>query len=391
MTAWEDDPAWHALVGRLRAEEVITADLGRHFIRVPRAAHTPDRVWFPEGRWTCRRRDPGQWHEAVTSDIPLTTQVDDGTERGDGQPSSSSSMPSVVARMLALLDPQVGDRVLEIGTGTGWTTALLADCGTTVTSVEVDENVAADARARLTRQDAHAELVVGDGEKGHPASAPYDRVHATAAVQHIPAAWIEQTRPGGTIVAPFGTPFCNGALLRLTVHQDGTAQGRFTGNAAFMWLRGHRPQPGSHDPGAPRYTSSALDPARLRSSHAAAYAVGLRLPGVHCTEIWSDSAPWATGRTQLRDEDGSYAHCRYADWEAPHAAAQAGPRDLWHEAVAAHQWWLDAGQPDLDRLGLTVTPDGRHHAWLDEPGNSWRLRRAAAPTRTITESPRTDR
>lgn len=365
------DRKWEALLSHLRDEGTLSGDWAPAFARTHRRAYTPDRVQRPDGGWCDRRTDPAGWHKLVTSDTPLTVQVDDGRDHGDGQPSSSSSMPSVVARMLALLDPRPGDRVLEIGTGTGWTTALLAARGAKVTSIEVDQDIAADARARL--HDVAAELVVGDGEKGRPQSAPYDRIHATAAVRRVPAAWMEQTRPGGRLLVPFGTPMCNGALLLLTVHRDGTAEGRFAGNAAFMWLRAHRPHPRSQHPDGLRYRASAIDPARLQATHAAAFAIGLRLPDVHATEHWSDTAPWATGRTQLRDEHGSYAHCRYADWDAPHAVAQAGARDLWHEAVAAHRWWMDAGEPGVERLGLTITPAGEHRAWLDKPDNAWTI------------------
>ncbi|MFD9894224.1 hypothetical protein ACFWY9_33160 [Amycolatopsis sp. NPDC059027] len=99
--------------------------------QVPRALFIPDTIWVRDGDdfvALSKHDEPDRWAEAVAADAPVITQVDLGEvrpgERGSF-PSSSSSQPSIVAEMLDVLDPQPGDSVLEIGTGTGWNAALL--------------------------------------------------------------------------------------------------------------------------------------------------------------------------------------------------------------------------------------------------------------------------
>ncbi|MEV0442922.1 methyltransferase domain-containing protein [Streptomyces spectabilis] len=116
--------------------------------------------------------------------------------------------------MLHHLDPQPGERILETGTGTGYSTALLAARvgAATVTSVEIDKTLAKHAASALQAAGHTPRLVVGDGEEGYPPDAPYDRIISTAAVRQLPQAWIDQVRPGGVILAPLDSPFqCDGA------------------------------------------------------------------------------------------------------------------------------------------------------------------------------------
>ncbi len=135
-----------------------------------------------------------------------------------GQPllvsTSSSTMPSLMARMLEALDVQDGHRVLEIGTGTGYNAALLCHrLGSgKVVSIDVDPTLVAVARDHLAGLDYHPILVVGDGAAGVARHGPYDRIIATAAVPEIPVPWIEQLTPGGKILANLrGSPRVLGA------------------------------------------------------------------------------------------------------------------------------------------------------------------------------------
>ncbi|MCS0600588.1 methyltransferase domain-containing protein [Streptomyces sp. LP11] len=188
-----------------------------------------------------RREDPDAWYAAVDSDVPLVTQWDDGAHRGPGPgklATSSSSMPSVVYALLRDLEVEGGMRVLDVGTGTGETAgALTHRLGRgRVTTVDVDGAVSAAARERLCRQGLDPEVVVGDGQAGHAATAPYDRVLATVGIRRVPPAWLRQTRPGGTILAPWGTAYGNAdAMIRLRV-RGGTAIGPFTRPVWFYGL-----------------------------------------------------------------------------------------------------------------------------------------------------------
>jgi protein-L-isoaspartate O-methyltransferase len=125
--------------------------------------------------------------------------------------------------------------------------------------VEVDPAVSRKAGERLRAAGWHPAVVVGDGAEGCADHAPYDRILVTVGVRAIPGAWIEQTRPGGLIVAPWGTHFTHAdAVARLTVHK-GTATGRFTRPAEFMKSRAQRlalPDHGAYDPSDGAETST---------------------------------------------------------------------------------------------------------------------------------------
>lgn len=113
--------------------------------------------------------------------------------------------PSVVARMVAALDPQAGDVVLEIGTGSGFQAAVLSTLVHKVVSLERWRALAADARgrfgtARLMRTFAH----VADGLEGWADDAPYDRIIVNAAIDDFPLALLDQVKAGGVLVAPIG-------------------------------------------------------------------------------------------------------------------------------------------------------------------------------------------
>jgi protein-L-isoaspartate(D-aspartate) O-methyltransferase len=122
-----------------------------------------------------------------------------------GLPLSSSSQPAIMAKMLELLGVQPGDQVLEIGAGTGYNAALLAyltGSSGRVTSIDIDKDIAAQARRALHDSGARATIVAGDGRDGYQAHAPYDRIIATASADEIPRAWLEQLRDGGRLVMP---------------------------------------------------------------------------------------------------------------------------------------------------------------------------------------------
>jgi protein-L-isoaspartate(D-aspartate) O-methyltransferase len=116
-----------------------------------------------------------------------------------------TTQPSLVARMVEALALSGDERVLEIGTGYGWQTALLARLAREVWSIERWEDLADTARANLSRRGVgNATVVVGDGTEGLPGKAPFDAILVSAAFTEVPAPLTEQLAPGGRLVQPVG-------------------------------------------------------------------------------------------------------------------------------------------------------------------------------------------
>ncbi|MBK8339998.1 MAG: protein-L-isoaspartate(D-aspartate) O-methyltransferase [Flavobacteriales bacterium] len=114
------------------------------------------------------------------------------------------SQPYTVAFQTQLLEVRKGDKVLEIGTGSGYQTAVLSVLGTRVRSIERHKPLYLQTKDRLQRLGYKAELTYGDGFAGAPTFAPFDRVLVTCGAPFIPPALIEQLRPGGILVIPVG-------------------------------------------------------------------------------------------------------------------------------------------------------------------------------------------
>ena len=124
------------------------------------------------------------------------------------------SQPFMVAVMTDLLALRPTDKVLEIGTGLGYQTAVLASLAQQVYSIEIIEELALQARQRLARQGhTNVALRIGDGSHGWPEHAPFDKVMVTAAPDLIPAALIYQLKAGGKMVLPAGLPDAQQLML----------------------------------------------------------------------------------------------------------------------------------------------------------------------------------
>nr|WP_203687585.1 methyltransferase domain-containing protein [Streptomyces sp. SID14515] len=354
----QEVPTYPDLVQDLADRGLLNGRWRQVFEAVPRSGFVPAEVW----RQLPDRCEPvvgtDAWLALVNSDEPVVTQLDDGAEGGPGVATSSNSMPSMVACMLGLLDVQDGQQVLEIGTGTGYVSALLCERlgDDLVHSVELDPVVARQAADALAQAGYRPHLRVGDGEQPWPGLGPVDRLIATCALRYIPYTLLRQVRPGGIVVAPLAREFWSGALVRLHVQGDGTATGPFRGGATYMPMRAHR-LPDLHEVGGKgRPRAAGLDPAQLLDLGFALYA-GARLPGVRLIHQNTDNGVqvWATR------ENGSAATAATGEevW-------QYGPGFLWEEIEQT--WWEyeTEGRPDAEQFGLSVTDRGQH-VWLRDP------------------------
>lgn len=163
---------------------------------------------------------PDQRAEAYY-DAPVILKRDRG-----GRPFSTVSQPTIVALMLEQLAVRPGDRVLEIGTASGYNAALLAhlagDDGFVVT-VEIDDDLAAAAAERLADLH-HVRAVAGDGRRGYPPDAPYDGIVVTAGAPRVEAAWVDQLVPGGRLVVPITGDSGRGTCFTYERTADGITQ-----------------------------------------------------------------------------------------------------------------------------------------------------------------------
>jgi protein-L-isoaspartate(D-aspartate) O-methyltransferase len=302
---------------------------------------------------------------------------------------SSLSQPSLVVAMLQELDAHDGHRVLEIGTGTGYNTALLCHALTdrAVVSVEIDKGLAKIAVDNLAKA-GYAPTVLDQDGVGHPVSGVgmdlFHRVISTVAARNtIPHAWVNQVRPGGVIVTPWESGNLPGVLVRLVVGDDGTAQGRVVGDAPFMVLRQQRPDPrplrdlvDENTPGKqigtttvnPRVVAHRHPGWQLALGH---LAPDLRYAVYEAAEDRPESAGEAT--IYIATPDGSWALAEYTPIGGPYDVERAGARNLWEEVGAAWDAWCTAGQPGRDRLGVTVDPEGTR-LWVDSPDIALRPR-----------------
>jgi protein-L-isoaspartate(D-aspartate) O-methyltransferase len=151
---------------------------------------------------------------------------------GHGQ---TISQPYIVALMTDLLEPRPDSVILEIGAGSGYQTAVLAELVHQVYSVEIIAALAAEAQARLRRLGYDNVFIRhGDGWQGWPEHAPYDGIIVTAAAPQLPPALLEQLKPGGRLVIPLGAPGDIQQLKVVSKRADGSVSQRDVLRVAFV-------------------------------------------------------------------------------------------------------------------------------------------------------------
>lgn len=319
-----------------------------------------------------------EWLRAVYHNEALLTEFDE-----HGILASSCSAPSVVAIMLESSQAADGDTVLEIGTGTGWTAGLLAHClgSDAVTSVDNNPHCVTQARERLDRLGLTPTLAVTDGYLGYPTRAPYDRIIATAALRKVPPAWLEQTRPGGTILTDLRGNFA-GNLALITVETDQSAHGRFLPETVrFMPLRSTEqpfdllPELSSravHEPGEHRTTT--LDPATLRDKSTFGFLAQLAMPGTETGHVIVKDGETRGPMYFCLTDPHTQAWARVGtDTTTDRPVTQGGDRHLWDELEAAHDLWQRLRQPPPENFTITITPDGDQIVNLPGADRSWSL------------------
>lgn len=157
---------------------------------------------------------------------------------GHGQ---TISQPYIVAIMSDLLELDADDKVLEIGTGSGYQAAILSQLCRQVYTIEYVEALAEVARTRFAKLGYdNIETMAGNGFDGWPEHAPYDGIIVTAAATHIPGPLIEQLKPGGRMVIPIGRPYSHQELKLVIKNDDGGLETRDVLGVAFVPFQGER-------------------------------------------------------------------------------------------------------------------------------------------------------
>jgi len=149
------------------------------------------------------------------------------------------SQPYIVALMIEAAGIASGDKVLEVGSGSGYAAAVISRIAGEVIGIERQHDLVEVARERLERLGyGNVTIVEGDGTKGCPGEAPFDAILAAASGSHIPDSLVGQLKPGGSIVMPVGSPGWVQKLVRATRREDGTLQQSDLGGVRFVPLIG---------------------------------------------------------------------------------------------------------------------------------------------------------
>ncbi len=175
-------------------------------------------------------------HRFMPAELAADAYRDHALPIGFGQ---TISQPFIVALMTELADPRPESRVLEIGTGSGYQAAVLAECVSKVYSIEIVAPLGERARDALDRLGyRNVEVRIGDGYRGWPEAAPFDAIIVTAAPDHIPQPLVDQLAPNGRMVIPVGSRHGVQDLLVLTKDAAGRAVTKRTIAVRFVPLTG---------------------------------------------------------------------------------------------------------------------------------------------------------
>jgi|GEM_PF-956416 len=367
---------------------------------VPRHHFVPAHYTRPArgGHW--QRHDPGTepespgWLRRVYSDAGLTIALSELDVWGDQRPVAASPPPELTVRSLQALGADDGDRLLQLGVGCGYTTALAAHrLGRgKVVGVEIDPDLLRAAARRFEERDLDVVVRPGDASLPVPLSgdgAPFDRVLVGYESDDIPAVWVHHLRPGGRLLARLAGGLGGGGhVLFRRPPTDGRSPsedspqlvGRFLGWTGPLPARRmaatrravRRPAPptgGLVTPG-----STPVAPTMLAGDDSPLVLLAqLHLPrGTTCASRTSETG---TAATYLQAPDGSWAEIAHAsDRRGRHDTREAGPTPLVRALGEAAAVYDDLGRPEWADFGVTATATGTH-VWHHDPatGPRWPL------------------
>ena len=367
----------------------LADDLAGAFAAVPREVFVAEGFQRRDGSWA--RPGDKDFLETVYRDDVLITKLDGET------PISSSSQPSLMAIMLSALDVRPGARVLEIGAGTGYNSALMAALGARVVSIDVQPDVAQRAGTALDRAGVRGvDVRVGDGYAGAPEER-FDRVIVTVGVAGVSPEWLTQLdQPGGTpshsrVIVPVAH-----AGIHPVLDVRGPAEGPVTATvvcpAGFMAAAGPLMAAHPHGHPAPAVAEPLAGEPAAGDSTAREPAAGLTefagprweqpLDGLAYRDLWYAAGVWSRRATHAAVHGRDHTCVALLDPARtsgaailPDGAVVAGGPDAatWAgEATRILDRWLDAGRPPMQSWRIELTLTGRPEAPIWVPAG-WRL------------------
>ncbi|KND23830.1 ATP-grasp peptide maturase system methyltransferase [Streptomyces acidiscabies] len=364
------DPAWRTAVEKVPRHRFVPG------FYLPGERPSPEglTVWQPVTAAT----DYGRWLAGAYSDDTLITQFD-GTEpdwdnpaeRTGGAPTSSSTLPSLVVRMWNDADIHDGDQVLEVGSGTGYATALACERlgAEHVTSIEVDPHRLAQAAQALYSLDHIPGLAVADGLYGYRPSAPFDRIVAACSFRTIPGPWLAQTRPGGKILTTLGGWLHGHARVLATINGDGTASGPLLpGTISFMAARTQEPPAF----GNPAHWGNLLSSATRTARHTPD-RITAGTPEAFFTRFLvqcaiPDAQLSRQGSTLHLIDAVSGSVARLTQEGDTWRVREGGPLRLWDKAETILTAYDQAHKPAPETFQLDINPTGQYLRHPQLPG-----------------------
>ncbi|MFE5258221.1 methyltransferase domain-containing protein [Streptomyces coelicoflavus] len=339
-------------------------------------ARTPRHVFVPtwweatDGRWELREPvNEEQWFPAAYADRSLVTQVGDlHADRAKlddhpaGRPTSSATLPSLVVSMFQHARIDDGDELLDVGTGSGYGTALAAQRlgDEAVTSIDVDPYLVDAARNRLAIAGLHPTVETVDATGPLPVKAgKFDRIVSTVAVRTVPTSWLAALCTGGRLVTTIA-----GTSLILTAEKraDGAAVGRVEWDrAGFMPARHGADYPAgasgllaaAHEIDGEDVTTSPYPVVDVANAWDLDSMLGITAPGIE--HAYHDDGRRRTA--VMAHADGSWARAVGVGSVRP-AVHQGGPRRLWDTLDEIRAYWLQHGELPARGARALITPEG---------------------------------
>lgn len=338
--------------------------------------HHPSRWYLQEPSDPVSTAD---WLATVYSPNALVTALSTNAEPGNPAPVSASTAPDQAIRMLHALCITDQMRILEVGTGTGYVTALLAHRlgADHVTSIDIDPDLTDQARNHLATLGLTPTLSSGDGTRGALEDAPFDRILAACTLDSIPSSWITQTRPGALVLTHLRNLAGTGTPLLLRHRSGGILDGRFLAWPAID-IPVRRPvreirRRYCSAVGNGRARTTPVDPTELHRGTPLSLLTQLHLPKgtTHHVRLDANTAP----ASYFTAPDGSWAEVTHnADHRGRRDAREAGPTALICAIENAWNEWGHLHCPQWTDFGITATLE-RTSVWHGHPASerTWSL------------------